>query len=203
VFEDVPLGLIKRFKSSPDWFGSEKSVRVSLLSHPCSAYGNGSLLPIQTVAEVRLLRDADPKGRFQAPWATHTYFFPLPDLLSDGEGYAVDFRRIGTTHYEYLERSRIACLSHAGWASFQSRYAVHALRLALSREQALGGTLPYWNEFDLWEEWIRRGYPPPAFQAWLDDEFTRGEYVGVRRRAVLEYAPDFIADDMPDHMPTE
>lgn len=191
IFIDVPISTAVRNATEPKVMVGP----VLLLGHPCSIYRGGEVYPIQFVASVRPVGEA-VKGRpFADPWDTHLYLFPLPALIN-GEDYVADFTRVGTTHFKNLDSRRIACLSRLGWAALQRRWAWHTLRADLPLEQRDSDLIALWTEMDLWERWNERGMKAPEFQTWLNGTSADGAYVGTRRRDLLDFAPDLLAEEM-------
>ncbi len=131
------------------------------------------------------------------PWNGHYYLFPLPALI-EGADYVIDFRRIGMTHYRNLEDHRIACMNLEGWAAMQRRFAYHTLRADIPLSTRIADLEALWHEVGLWEEWNSRGHPSDGYQPWLNEQQQRGQYAGVARRTLLDYAPDHVAEDIPE-----
>ena len=200
VFSDVPLSIISRFREDIETADPQRTRRVTamLLSHPCVLRAGGAGQPTdqQVVAEVRPVHEAQGQREFVAPWDSHFSLFPLPGFR-DGVDYAVDFRRVGTTHKQYLEDRRVAVLSHAGWAAMQRRLAYHQLRVDLPLAQRRLETAGSWEELNLWELWIEGGQEFADFQPWLDGAVAGGRYAGQSRRSIVEFAPDIVRAEIP------
>src|SRR6266550_1456857 len=152
VFVDVPLAAIPKHKESatPDELARGRICKVLLLGHPCSIHlANGEVTPVQAVVEVRKIDHV-----LTPPYDSHYFYFPLPKLIADDD-YVADFRRIGVTHFQFLEGKRIACLTREAWAALIRRYVFHASRFDLGQATVYEGIGSLWHEFDLWEMWTR------------------------------------------------
>lgn len=199
VFTDVPVPLIPKHKATvdEDTLHKSKQVTVMLLGHPCSIYAGGRVAVSQLVAQVRTKDEATSGRPFEPPWDGHWFCFPLPNFAND-QDYVVDFRRIGTTHYKYLQEKRVACLTKEGWAAVFKRFTYHSTRLELQLDRVVEAVTVYWTEFELWEKWNARGLPSEQFQRWLHEGLGGdSRYSGTERMAVLEFAPDLVEDDFP------
>jgi len=201
VFTGVPLSLIARFRQDTTTADPAvtQRVMVMLLSHPCVLRAGAAGRPSdqQVVAHVQPVAEAQGPRPFEAPWDSHFSLFPLPDFL-DGSDYVVNFRRIGTTHRQYLDERRIGVLSHPGWAAMQRRLAYHSLRVDLPLASRRLETAGSWEELQVWEEWNARGHPADDYQAWLNEPLSADRrYAGQIRRNVIEYAPDEVRADLP------
>jgi hypothetical protein len=146
--------------------------------------------PVQTVVEVRKLGH-----HLEPPYDSHYYCFPLPQLLN-GEDYVADFRRIGTTHYQFLEGKRVACLSRAAWAALIRRYVFHCSRFDLGQERTHENIGELWHEFELWERWAQERNTPAGYQEWLNERQRNGPYAGTIRRELLAFASDQVVAEL-------
>jgi hypothetical protein len=192
IFVDVPIA-----SAGPGVEKPKTSVgRVMLLGHPCSIRAGAKLLPTQSVAAVRPVKEAQGTRAFVSPWDSHWYLFPLPQLAG-GEDFAADFRRIGTTHLENLEGRRVACLNRDGWAALQRRWAYHALRADLPLDVRSHDLCGIWNELALWEEWTDRGLPPQEFPTWRDSPQVGGAFAGTKRGDLLDFGFDELWTELP------
>jgi hypothetical protein len=191
VFLDVGIGTVgSRAESAKLVKGP-----VLLLGHPCAIHAGGRIIDTQFVVSVRRMADAIGERTFEPPWDSHLYLFPLPQLLG-AEDYVADFRRVGTTHFKNLEHRRIACLSHAGWAALQRRWAWHTLRADLALASRIDDLQGLWNELNLWERSNELGKAYADFPAWVDGAMASGTYVGTRRRDLLDFAVDELQDEL-------
>jgi hypothetical protein len=198
VFADVPLSLTGKPKGSGEAKTQVRVTTVMLMGHPCSMYAGGNLAVLQNVAEVRPFK-AREEG-FGPPWEGFYQILHLPGLRA-GEDWAVDFNILGSVHFKYLEGRRVACLSRHGLAALHCRYAYHSLRIRPEQSARVEDLRGLANEIDLWERWCERGLKPESFQAWLGDPGEEGEYAGVVRRDLLDYAPDFLDAELPAAKP--
>ncbi|MBA2311203.1 MAG: hypothetical protein H0V97_00165 [Actinobacteria bacterium] len=195
IFRGVPLAWVPKHKDPFEQSAAKAPQKtVMLLGHPCAIYGGGRPATCLTIAEVRPKAQACGDRSFDAPWAGFSYLFPLP-LLSENEDYVVDFRRVGSVHYKYLEDSRVACLTHEGWAYLHQRYAFHTGRVDLEFDESFDSMEEYWNEFELWERW-NESREPAEFQEWLKGESTSAAYPGTNRQELLKFAPDELLAEM-------
>lgn len=194
VFQDVPLAWVPKHKDPFVQSCAKAPLRtVMLLGHPCSIYAGGRLATCLTIAEIRS-KEVVCKRPFEPPWEGYSYLFPLPRFHS-GEDHVVDFRRIGSAHYKYLEHSRVACLNRNGWVYLHLRYLFHIGRVSITFEESLDTLSQYWNEFSLWERWNGKR-DPVTFQGWLDEDCTLGKYAGVARRKLLSFAYDELSREL-------
>lgn len=192
IFVDVPIASAGRGEDRP----KVNSGPVMLMGHPCSIHAGGRVIETQFVASIRPMDEAAKERPFTAPWDTHLYLFPLPQLIA-GRDFVVDFRRLGTTHFKNLENRRIACMTSDGWAAVQRRWAWHTLRADLPldvRSQDLRGL---WNELALWEEWTARGNAREGFHAWRDAPQREGPYTETTRADLLDFAFDELWGELP------
>lgn len=169
---------------------------VALLGHPCAIYAGKNVVRVQAAVQVRLKGDACPTS-FESPWNEYSALFPLPDFR-DGVDYVADFRRIGTVHAERMENRRVACLTHEGWAAFQRRYAYHSMRANIDIPRLVDASRKIWHEFEVWEEWNRRGFEFFQYQTWLQEPMEAGSYAGTRRDEVLEQGHDEVLAELPE-----
>jgi hypothetical protein len=192
VFVDIPIATASREAAEP----KINRGPAILLGHPCSIYAGPDVYAVQFVAAVRPVREAVQGRPFTDPWNSHLYLFPLPALI-EGEDYVADFRRVGTTHFKNLEGRRIACLTKSGWAALQRRWAWFTLRADLPLSQREADLAALWNEMDLWEKWSGLGLDPRGFPDWLNQPSEGPAFEGTRRRDLLDFAADVLAEEMP------
>lgn len=183
VFTHVPFVKASRGNKLTDApnVSSERRT-VAVLGYPCDIYNENTwkLGRVQTVA---LVVNAKKVG-IPEHWDGAFPFAPMPDLLGDGEMYAVDLRAGANIDSFYLDVSnRVRCLSEMGWASFRQRVGLAGTRLLnhLSDLAAVGRAL--WQEMELWTRWNQTGRSAPDFQRWLDER--EADLGGFTRRAAL------------------
>jgi hypothetical protein len=195
IFDSVPLSITDKPKAD----GAKPKTRTTaamLVGNPCSIHaGGGRLAVMQNVAQVRPLKERESEG-FRKPWEGFFQLFPLP-AFRDGELWVADFNVLGSVHFKYLEKTRIACLSQSGWAAMQCRLAYHTLRIRPAVAERIEDLRALANEADLWERWNASGHEPSAFQSWLDSSCATTEYSDSPRRALLDFLPDVIASEFP------
>lgn len=202
IFEDVPISITDRTKAGVA-SSKLKPGYAALLGHTCSVRGGGTPSFLQNVAQVRLAKPAEAERLGNADPLFHSDFklFPLVGLFSDGL-WVVDFSVLGSTHFKHLEGKRIACLSLAGWAAFQRRYANHSLRVDQSLADRAADLNGLWTELDLWEDWCSRGFGEKEFDSWLRRPIeTDCPYQGTVRRNAVELAADIIRAELPTGAP--
>ncbi len=182
MFDDVPF---TKARSSGDPSTDPNIVverrLVAAVTYPCDMYHDGRLVRVQTIAPVT---SADKSGIPQ-DWSGAFTFAPLPDLLGDGDMYAVDLRASANIDRSYLQpEHRIRCLSEYGWAIFRQRLALCSTRTTGSVEALTQVGRPTWAETELWERWNEAGGANDGFQAWLDE--PDADLGGFTRRKLLE-----------------
>ena len=182
MFEDVPF---VKAKSSGN-IDRDPSVvierrMVALLGYPCDIYANGRPVRSQTVALVT----SAAKAGIPANWDGAFSLAPLPNLLGDGEMYAIDLRTAANIDVMYLPtHKRLRSFSEYGWSVFKQRLILTDTRAIVSdiSLQRIGGAA--WDEMVLWQEWNETGADPEQFQAWLDTPDVH--LSGLTRRKILE-----------------
>jgi hypothetical protein len=198
VFADVPITITDRTGAGAVKLKTIQG-HAALIGHTCSLRGGGKTAVFQNVAHVRPAKPNEIT-RFEQmtpKWDCYFQLFPYVDLYSD-QLWVADFNVVGTVHFKYLVDHRVACLNLQGWAAFQRRYGNHALRIDQSIEFRVGDLRGLWTQLDLWEEWCRRGFSEPEFDAWLNQPIeAECHYKGTRRRDAVELAADIILEEMP------
>jgi hypothetical protein len=104
-----------------------------------------------------------------ANWDGAYEYFPLPDLLGNGDLYAANLRACANVDASYLvSAKRVRSLSEFGWAHFRMRRALCDTRAYLDVDdlQRIGAAT--WHETALWQRWNESGLPSDGFQPWLD-----------------------------------
>ncbi len=196
IFQDVTICLTNR-SGSGEPTPKTKICHAMLIGHPCSLRGGPKLAALQNLVEVRPVKDAEA-DRFVEPWDSDFRLFPLRNLFPD-KLWVADFNVIGTVHFKLLEDRRMACLSLAGWAALQRRYANHSLRIDQSIELRMADLRGLWNELALWEEWCARGHAEPDFYTWVRNPIeSEGPYKGTVRLEAIELAEDVIRAELPE-----
>ena len=198
VFVDSAFTWAPKYKSPFDPATAVKSflTLAMLVGHPCGVYAGSRPATCPSVVQVRPKVEVTKERPFEAPWSGFTYLFPLPELL-DGVDYVADFRRVSAVHYKYLSKSRIACLSRGGWSLLHRRYVAHTSRIEITSEESADALEEYWNEFELWEEWNKRGLNFDDFQVWLQAASSSGLFEGTPRSRLLKFALDEVLREMP------
>lgn len=182
VFSEVPF-VKARSAGNPDKDPNVALERrlVTVLGYPCDIYANGKLVKVQTVAPVV---KADRAG-IPPNWDGAFTYFPLPDVLGDGELYAVELRTATNIDASYLRRDRRVCsLSRHGWAIFRQRIALCATRALVPLEALDTIGAPLWNELEAWQRWCEVRGDELGFQVWLDGRDAN--LSGFTRRQALE-----------------
>ncbi|MDN4161080.1 hypothetical protein [Nocardioides abyssi] len=182
VFRDVPFTKA-RSAGNPDRDPNVVIERrmVALLGYPCDIYNDGRLVKVQTVAPVV---DATKMG-IPPDWDGAFTLAPLPDLLGDGNTYAVDLRTAANIDASYLTTDRrVRALSEDGWALFRQRTILCDTRAMIELAPLRDFGSPLWAEIELWQEWNEAGQDPAAFQPWLDTHDPH--FGGFTRRSALE-----------------
>lgn len=193
VFENVSIYL-SSYKSGVA-VPKEKPGHVMLIGNPCSLRGGSTDAIVQNVVQVRPQKEKELE-RFAPPWGSHWQLLPLPGLIP-GQVWVADFNVIGSVQVQLLKGRRVACMSHAGMAALQRRYANHSLRIDQPLDVRMADTLAVWNELDVWEDWNVAGLGYENFQPWLNEKCAAGNYAGTRRRGLLEFAPDSLRAEFP------
>lgn len=181
VFDDVPFTKARRGSKvgdPPNVISARRMVAV--LGYPCDIYSAGQLVKVQCVAPVV---NAAKVG-IPPNWDGAFTMAPLPDLLGDGQMYAVDLRACSNIDSFYLNpQSRKRCLSELGWAAFRQRLGLASTRLLNHIDDLAAVGAELWQEMALWQRWNETGRSPAAFQHWLDQ--SEANLGGFSRRAVL------------------
>lgn len=193
VFADVTIYLMDINASGPR--SKERVGHAMLLGHTCSMRGGSTLSALQNVCQVRPAKEAEIAKLAEREGA-YRQLFPLPSLVGD-DLWVADFNVLGSVKFTHLRGKRTACLSHAGWAALQLRYAHHSTRIDQSLEQRIADIRPTWIEIELWEEWCSRGHPETEYQPWLDELAGIDDDGGVTRRKAIELLPDLVREQLP------
>jgi hypothetical protein len=152
------------------------------MGYTCDLYNlqTGALNKVQVVAPVVRARAVG----IPDSWAGAFNFAPLPDLLGDGEMYAVDLTVASNIDAFYLDTvNRLRCLSEMGWAAFRQRIQLSSTRGIQHLDDLRRAGEDVWRELEVWERWNRSGRSPALFQAWMDD--PQGNLGGFTRRDLL------------------
>lgn len=187
---------VRTVRAGPDEKTKVEVGPVILIGHPCAIYRGRTPFEMQFVAAVRPVVEAVPDRPFEAPWDTHKYLFPLPNLMG-GTDYVADFRRLGMTHFKNLRERRVACLNREGWAALQRRWAWHTLRANIPLDERAGDIRGLWTEFALWEEWTSRGHEATAFETWFREPQAEGPYQGTARSDLIDFGMDELWLELP------
>lgn len=195
VFVDVPVALYRKYPPSREGQHptEAKQTTVVLYGHPCTSRAGDALERVQNVAVVGKASRLLGGSRWESPYPGRYRLFPLPALVA-GEDHVADLGQLAVTRAEYLEGSRVACLSFEALAAFQGRCVRAVSRVDLSIEENERRCTPLWTELGLWERWKTARGTVQGFHAWLDHSLSSRE--GTTRRQALMGAPEEVAADL-------